>query len=277
MPVRPLTFRELLDLPFALVQANIGALVRLGAAGLVVAEIFVMAVTVGVSALTGGSDEGILWGAVLATLAAAWALRFLLRGTAVALGLADVAGRRITWRVALDRMGSFVRPMALYELPYTLIWAVAFGVFCLLLTTAPVLGVTSLVLLALFGLPFLGRWRARHYVAVPVIAAERADRGTAAGRTKLLVAGKEWSLTGVWLTHRGLLLLLLLPLLGLGLFVADFSGTRMWTVVTLTTSAALLFLAFGEMVESATRVVSYLDLRCRREGLDIRIPEQVYE
>ncbi len=275
MPVRPLTFRELLDVPFALVQANIGALVRLAAAGLVVAEIFVMAVTVGVSTLTDGSDDGIWWAAVLSTVLAAWALRFLLRGTTVALGLADVAGRRIGWRAALDRMGSVVQPMALFELPYTLIWAVTFIAFCLLLNAVPALGITLLVLFAFFGVPFVGRWRVRHYVAVPVIFAERADRTTAAGRTKLLVAGKEWSLTGLWLAHRGLLLLLMLPLLGLGLFIADFSGTRMWTVVTLTTSAMLLFLAFGELVESATRVVSYLDLRCRREGLDIRIPEQV--
>ncbi|MEV6274739.1 hypothetical protein [Nocardia sp. NPDC051832] len=275
MPVRPLTFRELLDVPFALVQANIGALVRLGAAGLVLAEVFVMAVTVGVSTLTEGSDDGIRWAAVLSTVLAAWALRFLLRGATVALGLADVAGRRITWRAALDRMGSSGQPMVLFELPYTLIWTATFLAFALLLDAVPALGWSLLVLLALFGLPFIGRWRARQYVGVPVIFAERADRATAAGRTKLLVAGKEWSLTGVWLAHRGLLLLLMLPLLGLALFITDFSGTRMWTVVTLVTSVTLLFLAFGEMVESATRVVAYLDVRCRREGLDIRIPEQV--
>ncbi|MFC9893207.1 hypothetical protein ACFVMC_05900 [Nocardia sp. NPDC127579] len=273
VPVRPLTFRELLDVPFALVQANIGAVAKLAAAGLVVAELFVMAVTAGVSVLTDGSDDGIGWAALLSTLVAAWALRFLLRGTTVALGLADVAGHRIGWSAALDRLWASAPRQLLFEFPYTLFWTVAIPAYWLLLDEATALGVVLLVLMAFFVPPLLGRVRATRYAATPVIHAERADRSTAAQRAKLLVAGKEWSLTGLWLAHRGLLVLLMLPVFGLWLFVADFSGTHLWTVITLTTTSVLVFLTFGEVVEAATRVVAYLDMRCRREGLDIKIPE----
>ncbi|MEU8895183.1 hypothetical protein [Nocardia sp. NPDC048505] len=275
MPVRPLTFRELLDVPFALVQANIKVLAAVGAVGLVLAELFVVWITLTVATFTDDSDAGIRWGAIVAMLAAAWALRFLLRGLTVALGLADVAGRRLGWQAALHRLRATAIPLLLFELPYTLIWTVVFGVLAFLVTAAPGGGVALLVVLVLLVLPFVGWLRARHYVAAPVVFAEQAARSTAEARTKLLVSGKTWSLAGLWLAHRGLLLLLLLPLFGLWLFVSDYSGTRMWTVVTLTTTVLLLFLAFGEIVEAATRVVCYLDLRCRREGIDIRIPEQV--
>ncbi|MEV0249823.1 hypothetical protein AB0H76_24700 [Nocardia sp. NPDC050712] len=273
MPVRPLTFRELLDVPFALVQANIAVLAGLAAVGLVLAELFVLGFTLVIARLTGDSDAGIRWGAILAMLIAVWALRFLLRGTTVALGLADVAGHRLGRRAALERLRAVVVPLLLFELPYTLIWTVVFGLLALLVTAAPLLGLTLLSMLGLLVLPLVGWLRARHYVAVPVIFAEQAGRAVAEARTKLLVSGKTWALAGLWLAHRGLLLLMMLPLFGLWLFLSDFSGTRMWTVVALTTTMLLLFLAVGEIVEAATRVVCYLDLRCRREGLDIRIPE----
>ncbi|WP_280427126.1 hypothetical protein [Nocardia brasiliensis] len=63
-----------------------------------------------------------------------------------------------------------------------------------------------------------------------------------------------------------------MPLLGIPFYLSDFSGTRRWAVIVLLTSGVLLIAAFGEIAESATRVVGYVDRRCRREGLDIHVP-----
>ncbi|WP_280495711.1 hypothetical protein [Nocardia asiatica] len=93
-------------------------------------------------------------------------------------------------------------------------------------------------------------------------------------RAKLLAEGAQWPITGLWIAQRALFGLLAVPLLAVPLFVSDFSGTHKWPVIVLTTSAVLLLTAFGEVVEASSRVVCYIDRRCRREGLDIRVPRR---
>ncbi|MEU1549074.1 hypothetical protein [Nocardia sp. NPDC005745] len=262
MPIRPLSFRELLDAPFALIQANIRAIAGSIVPGLLLAEAVVVAVTAGVSELTGGSDAGTAWAAIGSTAACAWLLRFALRGTTVALGLATVGGAPIGRRTALRRFGATLGPLLVFQLLFTLV-----GVGVLAVSGLPIVTLPLAVL-------WLGWLRARRWVAVPVLFVERTSHRDGIARAKLLAEGAEWPTVGLWIAQRVLFGLLAIPLLAIPLYVSDFSGTHRWPVIVLTTSAVLLLTAFGEVVEASSRVVCYLDRRCRREGLDIRIPRQ---
>ncbi|RBO91709.1 hypothetical protein [Nocardia puris] len=261
MPVRPLTFREQLDLPFALIQADIKALAAAAGLALVLAELVVVGITGLGSHLTDGSDAGTAWAAILGTLGCAWLVRLFLRGVTVPLGLATVGGSPIGLRTAFERMTARFTPLLIAQLMFTLTGLAVLVGGGFLIVTLP------------FALVGLGYLRAKRFLVVPVIFAERADYGAAVQRTKVLVFEAEWSLTGLWLCQRMLYTLLTVPLLALPWFVSDFSGTRRWAVIALLTGAALLIAAFAEIVDSSSRVVSYVDRRCRREGLDIRVPE----
>lgn len=261
IPVRPLSFRESVDLPFAVIQADIRKLIVFVVAGLVLAEDLVVATTSGFSILTDGSDTGTAWSAILSTAVTAWLLRLFLRGVTVPIGVARIQGGASTWRAALRRFGGKFGPLVLDRLLYTVI-----GVLL------PALGVV-LVVVGLFGaVPLVGWLRARRMCVAPVLFAESASYGGAVGRAKILAAGAEWRLTGLWLSLRAVLLVVAVPLLGLPLFVSDFSGTHRWAVIVLSTASVLLIAAFAEVVDSATSVVTYLDRRCRREAWDVRIP-----
>ncbi len=262
MPIRPLSFRELLDAPFALIQANIRAIAGLSVPGLLLAEAAVVAVTAGVSELTGGSDAGTAWAAILSTAACAWLLRFALRGTTVALGLATVGGAPIGRRTALRRFGATLGSLLVFQLLFTLAGVGVFAVSGLPIVTLPL------------AVLWLGWLRARRWVAVPVLFVERTSHRDGIARAKLLAEGAEWPTVGLWIAQRALFGLLAIPLLAIPLYVSDFSGTHRWPVIVLTTSAVLLLTTFGEVVEASSRVVCYVDRRCRREGLDIRIPRQ---
>lgn len=257
-----MTFRELLDVPFALIQANLRALAWLSALSLIAAELVVVAITTSIARLTDDSDNAIGWAAVLSTMACAWLLRFVLRGATVAIGLAGISGAPIGWRTALRRVAKASGPLLVFQLLYTL---VAVGVLVL---SSP------LIITFPFGVAWLGWLRAKRFVAVPVMFVEQAPHRAAVARAKLLVVGAEWQTVGLWFVQRCLLVLLSVPLLGIPFYLSDFSGTHRWPVIVLLTSGALLIVAFGEVVEAATRVVSYIDRRCRREGLDIHIPGQ---
>ncbi|MFI7004171.1 hypothetical protein [Nocardia sp. NPDC050175] len=258
-----MTFRELLDVPFALIQANLRALAWSSALAMVTAELVVVAVTAAIAKLSDDSDNAIAWAAVLSTMACAWLMRFVLRGVTVAIGLAGVSGAPIGWRTALRRVGAAAGPLLVFQVLYTL---VAIGVLAL---SSP------LIITFPFGVIWLGWLRAKRFVAVPVMFVEQAAHRAAVARAKVLVAGAEWQTVGLWLVQRCLLVLLSVPLLGIPFYLSDFSGTHRWPVIVLLTSGALLIVAFGEVAEAATRVVSYVDRRCRREGLDIHIPGQV--
>ncbi|PXX62986.1 hypothetical protein DFR70_10639 [Nocardia tenerifensis] len=255
-----MTFRELLDVPFALIQANLPALAWASALSLVTAELVILACTAGAARLTGDTDEAVAWAAILSTLACVWLLRGVLRAVTVAVGLASVAGAPIGWRTALRRAGAVAGPLLVFQLLYTLIGIGVLALSSPLIVTFP------------FGLLWLGRLRGTRFVAVPAMFIEQSPHRVAVARAKLLVAGAEWQTVGLWCVQRALLVLLAVPLLGIPWYLSDFSGTHRWAVIALLTSGALLIVAFGEVVEAATRVVSYIDRRCRREGLDIHVP-----
>ncbi|MBF6328670.1 hypothetical protein IU452_09070 [Nocardia transvalensis] len=255
-----MNIRELLDLPFALIQAHIRLLAGLVGAAFVPAAVLAVALTGAGSVATDGSDAGTAWSAIGSTAVLAWLLRLFVRGVVTPIGLAEVHRRPIGRREVFTHLRAHVRPLVAFHLLYTLIGV---GVLAL---GAP------LLITLLPAAVWLGWLRARRFVVVPVLFAESVPLGTAAARSKVLAGGGEWQLAWVWLYLRLLPVVLLVPLLGVLLFISDYSGTHRWAVIALATSATLLIGAFAEVVDSATRVVSYVDRRCRREAWDVRIP-----
>ncbi|GAB2524869.1 hypothetical protein [Nocardia heshunensis] len=260
VPIRPLQFRELLDSPFALIQARIKTLAALLGGAVFVAAVVAVAGTALAALLTEDSDTGTFWSALLVSLLCAWLLRLFVRGVTVPIGLAVVYRKPLSGRAALGQAASHAGPLLGYQVMYTLI-----GVGVLLLG-APLM----------FTLPFAAIWlawlRGRRFTLVPTIVDRSLGYGDAARRAKLLATGTEWQLVGLWLYLRTLLVVLIVPLIALPQFIAEFSGTHRWTVTVLVISVAMLLVAFGELVESATQVVVYVDRRCRREAWDIPVP-----
>ncbi|MFF0489179.1 hypothetical protein ACFYTQ_09160 [Nocardia sp. NPDC004068] len=261
VPIRPLGSRELLDLPFAVIQADIRVFAGLIAPVLAGAVGAVVAITAAGSAATAGSDAGTAWAAILSTAVCVLLLRFYVRGVATPVAWARITGGALGWRAALREFTSRVRPLLSFQAGYTLT-----GVGVLLLG-AP------LLITLLPAVVWLGRLRATRCTTVPVLFAENAPYRIAATRAKVLAAGGEWQLAGIWLYHRGLLAVLVVPLLGIPLFLSDFSGTHRWAMITLTVTVVLTLATFAELVDSTTRLVAYVDRRCRREAWDIVLPQ----
>ncbi len=261
IPLRPLAFRELLDLPFAVIQADIRTLATCTIVGLLVAEGLVVAINVADSAMTDGAAGSSAVSAIASTLLMAWLLRLFLRGMTVSIGLSRIGGRAMSWRAALARCRRRFGALLADRLVYTI-----FGI------AIPAVGTAVLIIGLLGSTPLLGWLRARRLTVAPVLFAEPVSYGDAVGRAKILAAGAEWRLAWLWLALRALLLMLVVPLVGAVLFVANFSGTHRWTVIVLATTGALAIAAFAEVMDAASSVIGYVDQRCRREGWDVRIP-----
>ncbi|MEV0356082.1 hypothetical protein AB0H71_08455 [Nocardia sp. NPDC050697] len=255
VPVRPLSFREQLDEPFALIQANVVALAVLTAAGVALAEGLVFGVTALVSALTEGSDAGVGWGAALGAAVAILLLRFLIRGCTVALGLATLHGSKAGPTAALvalrPRLGGLLR----YQLWFTPVGVLVGGIVLPLTGGAGVL--------------WLAYLRARYYLVIPLLLGEQLPYAAAVARSRLLADRASWSLAWLWICRMLLLTVLAVPLLAIPLYLSDYTGTHRWAVILLITGGALLIAAIGELIDAAGRVVCYVDRRCRREGWDI--------
>ncbi|WP_110037980.1 hypothetical protein [Nocardia neocaledoniensis] len=260
VPIRPKRFRELLDEPFALIQAHITAFAALGGGALVLAVLGVLGVTGLVSHLTDGSDDGTAWAVVLATGVFLWLLRLVLRGATVAIALADFGGVRYGAVAGLRAAGRRAGPLVLAQVMFSLLGIGVLVVGSLLIITYP---------LALLWLSYV---RARRFVIEPAILGEHAGYGVAVARSKELVQGADWTVAGLWLTQRVIFAVLAVPAFGIPFFLSDFSGTHRWAFITLVVGGLLLVVTVSEIVEASSRAVTYIDRRCAREGLDIHIP-----
>lgn len=256
--MRPLSFREQLDEPFALIQANVVALAVLAAAGVALAEALVFGVTALCSELGDGSDASVAWGAVLGCALAILLLRFLIRGCTVALGLATLRGERAGPGAALAALRPALGGLLRYQLWFTAVGVLVGGV------TAPLTGGATVLWLAYL--------RARYYLVPPLLLGERLPYAAAVARAKLLADRGTWTFAWLWICRLLLLVLLAVPLLAIPLYLSDYTGTRRWTVILLITGGVLLIAAIGELIDAAGRVVGYVDRRCRREGMDIVVP-----
>ncbi|MEU4315177.1 hypothetical protein [Nocardia sp. NPDC024068] len=272
VPIRPLSFRELLDLPFALLQADIRLLAGCAGILLVSGELVVAGFIGLISHLTDGSDEGTALAAIFATLGAAWLLRVALRGVTVTTGLARVLGAPVDLRESVRRTGARLGPLLLTQAVFTAIGIAVLAPSAVLFPLTFVGGLLWFLLTYPLLILLLAWLRAIHSVAEPVLFAERTTAGAALKRSAMLSRPLRARRAGLRICLHLLFAVLIVPLLGLMLFAGDISGTHRWPFLILVTTGALLLVAFAEVVEAAARVVGYLDLRCRREGFDIRIP-----
>ncbi len=252
-------------MPFGLLQANIKTLAGVGAIGLVVGEALILAISSVVS-LAGGGGDTLVRGTVIVTAAIyLWLLRTLLRGVATTTGLAAMGGRRLRWRDALAEVRAHADAFLRHQVMFTL---VGLPFFALIVGAIP----WPALILTLPIQIWLGRIRARRYVATPAIFAENIDYKTAVWRSKLLTAKNVGRLTWIWIDHRLLLIPVAFPLFAFRDKFSMFTGTERWGSIALTVGAVILIVAIGEIVEANTRVLAYFDTRCRREGFDIRVP-----
>lgn len=260
IPVRPLTWRELADLPFAVLQYRIRLVAGLAGAGFVLALALVLAITALVSWVSDGSSTASAWAAVIATVSCAWMLRLWVVGVTVPIGLAVVHRQPVTAGSAWRRLRPVTARLALNHLVGTL-------------TGIGILALGALLVVTLIPATiWLGRVRAGRWPVAPILFTESPPYSAAVARAKLLATGRLMPVAGLWIFLRGVLLVLVAPIAGLLGYLSDISGTHRWAVVAMLAGAALLIAAFAAAVDAATAVVVYLDRRCDREGLDIRIP-----
>lgn len=258
LPVRPLSFREYVDLPFALIQADIRQLATTCAVGVTTTVIVAVGATLVTAVLTHSSDSAMTVAALLATVVTGWLLRVFVRGTAVPIALARVYRQRISTRQLLRRLGATLGTQVRYQLSYTLLG----------------LGVTLLGLVAVVTLLpawyWLGWLRGQRMLVIALLLDGHRPYAAARRQARVLVAGARGRVAWLWLSLRALLVTLIVPLFGGLLFVAKFSGTHRWAMITLAIAAALLLAAGTELVESMAAVVVLVDRRCRREAWDLR-------
>lgn len=258
MPIRPLAVRELLDLPYALIQARMAVIGGFAAVALVVAETVILGVAVIVEA---GIGHSAVWPAVwIGALVAAWLTRLFMRGVVTVAGVGVLWGAPLGWRATASRMRAMAGPCLGVGLLQS---AIGFGILLLMIPAAIIFP---------FGLIAVGWLRAPWFVAMPVVFAENARTRMANSRSRQLIRTAGRRIGGVWLLTRLILLVLVLPVLSIPLYLSTYSGTEFWSLVALTSTTILIGAMFTEVVESATRVVCYLDCRCRREALDITVP-----
>ncbi|MEU6560040.1 hypothetical protein [Nocardia nova] len=260
IPIRPLSWRELADLPFAVLQYRIRAIAGPAGIGVVVALGIVLGVTALVTWITDGSSAGNAWAAILSTICCVWLLRLWTIGVTVPIGLGVVYRQPITVRAACGQFRTVAARLAADQLISVLI---VLGIL--------IIG-TPLLVTLIPAIIWIGRVMGNRWTVAPILYTESPPYRAAVARAKTLATGRVMPLAGLWIYLRGVLLALAVPVAGLLGFLSDISGTHRWAVTALLSLAALLISAFAAAVDAATAVIIHIDRRCVREGADIRIP-----
>jgi hypothetical protein len=253
VPLRPLGVAEILDGSFRAIRRNPAAMFGPAA---VIAVIRVAAT----AALQLGAYRFLNTVALelLATFVISAMLGAVLSAILAAVITQDVLGVRITTRQALTRLRG--RRWALVAL----------------VVVITVLQTLGLIALGVPGIWLWGLWA----VAVPAMVVERTTIRGALARSRLLVAGMWWRVWGI--RALGYLLAALLntivsvPFLAMaaavagtgGLLTSSNSGSSA-TYVLIVSVGAVLSATLTEPIRAGIDALLYVDLRMRREGLDI--------
>jgi hypothetical protein len=292
VPLRPLALGEILDGAVQTIRQNPKVMLGLSAIVNLALTVIVVLLQIGnLSEAFGGlnsfdssSEQASADAGQLVASAIALLLQFV--GTTLLTGLLVVAvsdavlGKRPgigeVWRRARGRI------WALLGVTVMVVLAVfGIGVACLLpgiLVAFAGGGVSAVLLIVLgfFAALVLCFWIAiRFLFAPPTVLLERSGVFASMGRSWRLVGGSWWRCFGIWLLAQllGSILsgVLQVPLLILA-SVVEGSGSKA-IVIGLTILASVLARTLVAPFSAAILALLYIDLRMRREGLDVRLQQ----
>jgi hypothetical protein len=253
VPLRPLGVAEILDGSFRAIRRNPAAMFAPAA----VLAVVRVAATAGLQ-LGGYRFLNSVALQLLGTFVIGAVLGTVLSGLLAAVVTQDVLGVRITARQALTRLRGRI-------------WALL-G----LAVVSTVLETLGLIVLAVPGIWLWGLWA----VAVPAMVVERSTIRGALARSRQLVTGMWWRVWGIralaYLLASLLGIVVSVPFLALasavtgsgGLLTSSASGSPAVYVLIISVGS-VLSATLTEPVRAGIDALLYVDLRMRREGLDI--------
>ena len=309
LPLRPMGFGTLLWAPFRTLRRNPAATFG---SGLIVQLVSVMAtaavmvpfVAVTLSRLenaTTADADAILSGTVggflllmLVPVAISVVASAFLQGVMVVEVASGTLGERLgfgaLWRRAAKRIGPLIGWTLLVGAALLVSFALLFLIVLLAGSISPVglaVGIVVAVLLGL-GLIVLGCWVGVKLALVPsIIVLERAGIRSAATRSWRLTDGFFWRTFGTLLLVAVILnfaaQVVVQPVSLIGTILAliiDPTGTGAAITITIITTVVTLILslligAITAVVQAALIAVIYIDLRMRKEGLDLELERYV--
>lgn len=310
LPLRPLSFGTLLWAPFRTLRRNPAATFGSGLVVQLATALITAAVIIPVTFLVitrvdqapAAEQDAVATGSIaillltlLVPLAVSIVAGAFLQGVMVVEVATGTLGERLTfgalWRRAAKRIWPLIGWTALVAVAVLLaaILAIAVVVAAILIADPFTVIITIvLVLLGALGVAVLAAWLGTKLALVPsVIVLEGAGVGAAMRRSWRLTDGYFWRTLGTLLLV-GLMLnvaaqVVVQPISLVGSFLAvliDPTGTGPALTITIVTTAVtfLLSLVIGaitSVVQAALVAVITIDLRMRKEGLDLELQRHV--
>jgi hypothetical protein len=307
IPLRPLTLGTLLGASFQVLRRNPRPM--FGFALLLTGFVFVMTLfVVGIVSFlalnrtltaTGADADTVVAGAVATILLAAFipavlsiVVTAILQGIVVLEVARGTLGEKLKlgglWRAARGRIGALVG----WSLLITAVVVVALGVVALLIGLLVAFGGTAGiavgVLLAVFaglGAVVLSFWLGTRIALVPsVLMLERLPLRAAIARSWSLTTGYFWKTLGIQLLVAVIVQVVssiittpLNLLASFGSFLVNPNGDSSSYIISslvlsvVTVIVTIVFGAIAAVVQSATTALIYIDLRMRKEGLDLEL------
>jgi hypothetical protein len=292
VPLRPLALGEILDGAVQTIRQKPKVMLGLSAVVNLALTVIVVLVQIGnlseafggLNSFSSSSEQTTADAGDLVASGVSVLLQFL--GTTLLTGLLVVAvsdavlGKRPgigeVWGRARGRIWALLGVTVL-----TLLALVGVGLACLLpgilvAIASPGVGAVLLIVLGAFAAIALCSWIAiRLLFAPPTVLLERTGVFTSMGRSWRLVGGSWWRCLGIWLLAQllGSILsgVLQVPFLILA-SVVDGSGTKA-LVIGLTILSSIIARTLVAPFSAAILALLYIDLRMRREGLDVRLQQ----
>jgi membrane-anchored glycerophosphoryl diester phosphodiesterase (GDPDase) len=306
VPLRPMTLGTLLGASFRTLRRNPRPLLGLALSTQMLVGILTVAVMVGslfamfsrletvsaenVDEVTAGSIFGIVLANLVPMLLGA-AVVALLQGVVVLEVSRAVLGEKLTlrqlWAKARGRFWALIGWTLLLVAATVLVIAVLGGLIALLVVLMGAVGVAigvAVGILGSLGFVVLAAWVGTKLSLVPsVLMVERRTLGAAIRRSWQLTDGFFWRTFGVQLLVAVILsvamqvistpISFLLPMLA---FIIDPNGTNEGLAIAVLLGVYVLLLAIivamsaiAMVVQSATNGLIYIDLRMRKEGLEL--------
>ncbi|MDQ0895450.1 hypothetical protein [Agromyces ramosus] len=309
LPLRPLGFGTLLWAPFRVLRRNPAATFGSGLVVQLVSVLATLAVFVPfalfvfsrVENVSSADADAILSGAVggflllmLVPVAISLVASAFLQGVMVVEVASGTLGERLGFGALWRRAAKRIWPLLGWTAIFTGAILLVIAAFVALIVVAAVTSTTALVVaivVALFaGLGFaaLGVWIGTKVSLVPsVIVLERAGIGAAVRRSWQLTNGYFWRTFGTLLLVAVILNIaaqvVVQPVSLIGTIVAaivDPTASGAYLTITIVTTVvtvilSLLIGAITAVVQAALVAVIYIDLRMRKEGLDLELVRHV--